>query len=253
MEAATLSEAVEVLVNESIEIPKVVPGTLPTFKLTTGAAIRPDITLVATGRRPNSDELGLESIGLTSGVWIPVNEHMQTPVEGIYAVGDVNGISLLDSVATAQADVAVENILGRAVRFDKRWFSQFLHTEPPIASIGWTAEEARIAGLPVETISWSGSLFTDDDFSTIERDHMTIKCLIHAESERFLGCIAIGSHAAEIINLVSTAIATGQSARAIANLSPVHPSATEVLVRALRERLATMVIRRARFAQTDLL
>ena len=194
----------------------------------------------------------MESVGLTSGVWIPVNEYMQTPVDSIYAVGDVNGISLLDSVAAAQANIAVENILGRPVRFDKRWFSQFLHTEPPIASIGWNEEEAKIAGLPVEAISWSGSIFTDDDFTTIEREHMAIKCLIHAESERFLGCIAIGSHAAEIINLVSTAIATGQSARAIANLSAVHPSATEVLVRALRERLATMGIRRARFARTDL-
>jgi pyruvate/2-oxoglutarate dehydrogenase complex dihydrolipoamide dehydrogenase (E3) component len=69
----------------------------------------------------------------------------------------------------------------------------------------------------------------------VEREHMAIKCLIDAESERFLGCIAIGSRAAEIINLVSAAIANGQSARAIANLSAVHPSATEVLVRTLRQ------------------
>ena len=66
--------------------------------------------------------------------------------------------------------------------------------------------------MQAESIFWSGALFTDDDFSTIERDHMAIKCYIDAESERFLGCIAIGSHAAEIINLVSTAIATSQSA-----------------------------------------
>jgi dihydrolipoamide dehydrogenase len=202
--------------------------------LSTGARIQPDFTLVATGRTPNSDELGLESVGLTSGIWIPVNEYMQTPVDSIYAVGDVNGISLLDSVATAQANVAVENILGRPIRFDKRWFSQFLHTEPPIASIGWNEEEAKIAGLPVEALCWSGAIFTDDDFTTIEREQMAIKCLIHAESGHFLGCTAIGSHAAEIVNLVSAAIATGQSARAIANLSAVHPSATEALVRALQ-------------------
>jgi pyruvate/2-oxoglutarate dehydrogenase complex dihydrolipoamide dehydrogenase (E3) component len=55
---------------------------------------------------------------LTGGNWIPVNEFMQTPVHSIFAVGDVNGISLLDSVAAAQANVAVENIVERPVRFD---------------------------------------------------------------------------------------------------------------------------------------
>ncbi len=231
-----LSEAgVEVLANEFIELPTPTSGNLPSYKLSTGAIIQPDITLVATGRKPNSGELGLESVGLTGGVWIPVDEHMQTPAESVYAIGDVTGISLLDSVAIAQANIAVENILGKPARFNKRRFSQFLHTEPPIASIGWTEEEAKIAGLPVNVLSWGGSLFTDDDFSTIEREYMTIKCLIHTESERFLGCIAIGSRAAEIINIVSTAIATEQSARAIANLSPVHPSAAEALVRTLRQ------------------
>ena len=231
-----LAAGVEVLVNEPIELPPPIFANAPNYTLTNGAVIRPDITLVATGRKPNSDELGLETIGLTGGAWIPVNESMQTPVESIYAVGDVNGISLLDSVATAQANVAVENILGNPTRFDKRWFSQFLHTEPPIASIGWTEQEAKDAGIPVEALSWSGPLFTDDDFTTVEREQMLIKCLIHAESERFLGCIVIGSRAAEVINLVSAAIETGQSARTIARLSAVHPSATEALVQILRQR-----------------
>jgi dihydrolipoyl dehydrogenase len=231
-----LSAGVDVLLNERIELPPPIFGNSPSYKLSTGTVIQPDVTLVATGRKPNSDELGLESIGMTSGTWIPVNEHMQTPIESIYAVGDVTGISLLDSVATAQANVAVETILGKPTRSDKRWFSQFLHTDPPIASIGWTEDEAKAAGLPVEALSWSGSLFTDDDFSTVEREEMAFKCLVHAESALILGCIVIGSRAAEIINLVSMAMKHGQSAREIGNLSAVHPSATEILVRTLRQR-----------------
>lgn len=231
-----LAAGVDVLLNEPIELPPRVTAGLPSYKLSTGTVIQPDVTLVATGRKPNSDELGLESIGMTGGAWIPVNEHMQTPIDSVYAVGDVTGISLLDSVATAQANVAVETILGKPTRFDKRWFSQFLHTDPPIASIGWTEDEAKAAGLPVEALSWSGSLLTDDDFSTVEREDMAFKCLVHAESARILGCITIGSRAAEIINLVSMAMKYGQSAREIGNLSAVHPSATEVLVRTLRQR-----------------
>ncbi len=230
-----LAAGVEVLLNEPIELPPQINAGSPTYKLTTGTVIQPDITLIATGRQPNSDQLGLESVGLPSGAWIPVNEHMQTSIESVYAIGDVNGISLLDSVATAQANVAINHILGKPTRFDKRWFPQFLHTDPPIASIGLTEEEAKDAGVPVEALSWNGPLFTDDDFSTVERERMAIKCLIHAESARILGCIAIGSRAAEIINLVSAAMHNGQSAREIANLSAVHPSATEVLVRTLRQ------------------
>ena len=231
-----LAAEVEVLLNEAVELPPQIIAHSPRYQLTTGTVIQPDITLVATGRIPNSDRLGLESVGLPSGGWIQVNDHMQTSIDSIYAVGDVNGIALLDSVATAQANVAVQTILERPARFDKRWFPQFLHTDPPIVSIGWTEEEAKEAGLPVEALSWNGSLFTDDDFTTIERDQMAIKCLVHAESDQILGCIAIGSRAAEVVNLVSTAMHNGQSAREMANLSVVHPSATEALVRTLRVR-----------------
>jgi pyruvate/2-oxoglutarate dehydrogenase complex dihydrolipoamide dehydrogenase (E3) component len=226
----------EILLNEFVELPPQIIANSPSYKLSTGTVIQPDITLVATGRMPNSDKLGLESIGLPSGGWIPVNESMRTAVDSVYAIGDVNGIALLDSVATAQANVAVQTILGKQARFDKRWFPQFLHTDPPIVSIGWTEEAARAEGLAVEAVSWNGPLFTDDDFSTIDREQMTLKCLVHTDSKRLLGCIAIGSRAAEIINLVSTAMANGQTAQEVANLSVVHPSATEVLVRALRER-----------------
>ena len=237
-----IGAGVEVLLNEPIELPPTITANRASYKLTTGTVIQPDVTLIATGRKPNSDQLGLESIGLTSGAWIPVNARMQTPTESVYAVGDVTGISLLDSVATAQANVAVESILGKPARFDKRWFSQFLHTEPPIASIGWTEEEARTAGLAVEALSWSGPLFTDDDFTTIEREQMAIKCLVHAETARILGCIAIGSRAAEIINLISAAIRDGHSARDLANLPAVHPSATEALVQRLRYRYNTAAL-----------
>jgi dihydrolipoamide dehydrogenase len=233
-QSALYNSGANVLLNESIDpVPPGLTG-FPAYRLSTGEIIRPDVTLVATGRQPNSDDLGLESVGLTSGESVPVNEHMQTPVESIFAIGDVTGISLLDSVAAAQASVAVENILGNPIRFDKRWYSQFLHTDPPIANIGWSEAEALSAQLPIAVLNWNGSLFTDDDFTTIEPEQMIVKCVLHAESDRFLGCIAVGSRAAELINLVGMALATGLSARDISRLSAVHPSATEVLVRILR-------------------
>jgi len=234
---------VDVLLNEPIAMPPAIVGNAPNYELSTHQAMQPDVTLVATGRKPNSDGLGLESVGLAAGAWIPVNEHMQTSIQSIYAVGDITGIGLLDSIAAAQARVAVEAILGNPTLFNKRWFPQLLHTEPPIASVGWTEDEAKAAGLPVEAISWTGSLLTDDDVSAVQREHMAINCLIHTDTNKILGCIAIGSRAAEIVNIVSTAMQNGQSAREVANLPAVHPSATEALVKTLRQRFDRSSVR----------
>jgi pyruvate/2-oxoglutarate dehydrogenase complex dihydrolipoamide dehydrogenase (E3) component len=87
----------------------------------------------------------------------------------------------------------------------------------------------------VKAVAWNGSLFTDNDLSAVQREQMAIKCLLDAETDLILGCLGIGSRAAEIINLVCTAMAHRLSARELANLSAVHPSATEVLVRILRQ------------------
>ncbi len=227
--------AIEVLLNERVEVPEFSAGEKPAYLLNRGKVIQPDVTLVATGRSPNSEELGLEAVGLPSRGWIQVNEHMQTRQSSIYAVGDVTGLGLLDSVAAAQARVAVQSILGIPARFDKHCFPHFLHTEPPIASIGWTEDEAKASSLPAEALVWKGALFTEDDFNIHKREPMAIKCLIHSESKGILGCIAVGSRAAEVINFVSAAITAGQSAQELSNLSVVHPSATEAFIKVLQQ------------------
>ncbi len=228
------ASGVVVLLNQEIVVPSTVPGKRPTHRLNDGTAIQPDVTLLATGRSPNSDEIGLESVGLPGGDWIPVNDHMQTKLDSIYAIGDVTGIALLDSIATAQANVAVQAILGTPTCFDKRRYPQLLHTEPPIASVGWTENEAEASGLHLEALTWSGPLFADGDSRTGDPEHMVIKCLVHSQSDRIFGCIAIGSQAAEVINLVSEAMTKGQSAREIAQFAAVHPGATEALAKTLR-------------------
>jgi pyruvate/2-oxoglutarate dehydrogenase complex dihydrolipoamide dehydrogenase (E3) component len=79
---------VEVLINEPIALPPTVVGNAPNYKLSIGAVVQPDVTLVATCRKANSDDLGLESVGLTAGAWIAVNEQMRTPIQSIFAVAD---------------------------------------------------------------------------------------------------------------------------------------------------------------------
>ena len=226
---------VEVLLNNPVTLPTELSAP-PRFQLGNATVVTPDLTLVATGRVPNVEGLGLEALDLASTGFIPVNEHLQTRVKSVYAIGDVNGMSLLDSVASAQARVAVETIRGMPARFDLHWIPRCLHAEPPIASAGWTEAEANAAGQDVEVLAETLQLITDDDATVIEPEPTRLKVVVQMGTARILGCVAIGHHAVELVNLTSTAIRYGLTARQLADLSPVHPSASEALVRLLQER-----------------
>jgi dihydrolipoamide dehydrogenase len=159
---------------------------------------------------------------------------MQTKVPSIFAIGDINGIMLLDSAAYAQARVAVQTILGQKVVFEPHWIPRCLHTDPPIAAAGWTQAEAAAAGHQVDVISENLPLITDDDATMIEPDKNLIKLVVQSSTGRILGCVAIGSRAAELVNLASTAIRSGLFAQSLADHSLIHPSASEALVRLLQ-------------------
>jgi dihydrolipoamide dehydrogenase len=231
-----LDEAgVEVLFNEQVPLPDATSNDPPRFKLR-GIIVSPELTLVAVGRTPNVETLSLEKVGLPTSGFISVNAQMQTQVPSIYAIGDVNGIMLLDSAAYAQARVAVQTIRGHPARFDAHWIPRCLHTQPPIAAAGWTAAEADAAGHNVEVISQTLSLITDDDASMVEPDKNLLKLVVQSGTGLIMGCQAIGSRAPELINLASSAIRTGLTVRDLSDLSLIHPSASEAMIRVLQER-----------------
>jgi dihydrolipoamide dehydrogenase len=231
---------VNVILNQRLEIPGTdAPVDRLAFTLGSGETILPDLTLAATGRKPNVEGLGLESlgIGIGSGSSLPVNDKMRIGFENAFAIGDVNGIALLDSVAFAQARTAIQTILGKPARFDLRSVPRCVHTDPPVAMTGWTEQEARGAGYDVEVISETLRLMSADDRSVINPESTKIKLIVHAgDKPRVLGCLAIGLHAAEIVNLVATAIKTDVMATQLADVSLVHPSAAEALIRLLQNR-----------------
>jgi dihydrolipoamide dehydrogenase len=231
-----LAEAgVEVLLNEQVTLPEVSSNEPPRFRIRNGTMVSPELTLVAVGRTPNVEKLGLEKVGLPTSGFVPVNAQMQTSVPSILAIGDLNGIMLLDSAAYAQARVAVQTILGRPARFDAHWIPRCLHTHPPIAAAGWTADEAHAAGHEVEVVSETLSLITDDDATMVEPDRNLVKVIVQSGTGLILGCQAIGSRAAELINLASSAIRVGLTVNRLADLSFIHPSASEAMIRILQD------------------
>jgi dihydrolipoamide dehydrogenase len=250
-------QGVTVRLNAKIDLPAPETWTgRPVFNLRDGTIVSPDLTLIATGRKPNVEGLGLDSIGVATDAFIPVNEKLATTQRNVFAIGDVNGLALLDSVAFAQARVAVESILGKSARFDLRWIPRCVHTDPPVASVGWTEKEAIAAGHEIEVLAETVRLVTDDDRSVVDPEPLKIRVVVQPETRTLLGCQAVGEKAAEIVNLAAAALSTGLPVTQLAALAMVHPSASEALVRCLQGRfdraeMATARQRARRSVPTD--
>jgi pyruvate/2-oxoglutarate dehydrogenase complex dihydrolipoamide dehydrogenase (E3) component len=197
--------------------------------LSDGARLSPDLVLVATGRKPNVESLGLETVGVVANPFVRVDEHMRSSRDHIFAVGDVNGLCLLDSAAISQARVAVDAILGKHTLFSSRWIPRCIHTDPGAASIGWNEDEAGKAGLDVIAHSQTFRLVTDDERTVNTPAETMLKVLIRAESREILGVHAVGHQAAEIVNFVSVAIRSGMTLEEMLQVPLVHPSTAEVI------------------------
>src|SRR5439155_13243168 len=114
--------------------------------------VETDLVLVATGRRPNTEDMGLEEAGVARerGA-IKVDRHLRTSVHGVYAIGDATMVSMLAHTATYQGEVAVINAIGeKRVSADYRAIPACVHTDPEIAYVGLSEMQARAAGDGVE-------------------------------------------------------------------------------------------------------
>lgn len=201
----------------------------PAFMLGDGSRIAPDLVLAATGRKPNVEDLGLEMMDIVATPFITVDEQMRTSCDRVFAVGDVNGLSLLDSAAVAQARVAVDTILGKKARFSARWIPRCIHTDPGAASIGWNEDEAGRAGLDVIAHHQTFRLVTDDEKTVVSPAETMLKILLQAESRQILGVHVIGHQAAEIVNFVSVAIRSELTLEELLQVPLVHPSTAEAI------------------------
>jgi len=200
-----------------------------------GQTIDADVALVATGRRPNSEGLGLKALGIDDSSALQVDAHMRLPNPGLYAVGDVTGISFLDSTAFSQANVAINSILGHESRYDPRWNPRCIHTEPAVASVGWAENEASRSGIEFNVVSESMRLVSDDDRSVIDPVPTFLKALVDSRSRRLLGCLVVGDHAAVIANIASIAIRLETPVDQFRDIPLAHPSAADALMATLRK------------------
>lgn len=200
------------------------------------AAYDTDLVLSAIGRTPNGDTLAVEATGLelVDGCRVPVDAYQRTPVEGIWALGDVSSDHLLKHVANAEARTAQHNLLhpDDPVATDHRHVPHAVFGSPQIASVGLTEQEARARRIPYVTAVQS---YGDVAYGWAMEDSAHFcKLLADPATGRLLGAHIIGPEASILLQPVLQAMSFGLDARAMATGQYwIHPALTEVLENAL--------------------
>ncbi len=230
------ADGVEVYLGEKVEIEKVPDRDgYPIFTKPDGSTTSPDLVLVATGRRPNVESMGLQELGIAVSPFVAVDSQLRTGQRHIFAIGDLNGLDMLDSAASAQARIAVETIEGGAPLFSSRWVPRYLDTEPPAAAVGWMETDAAEAGLELEARSETVRLVTSEDRTVAEPARTYVKLVVERHTKKVQGCLIIGNGAAEVINLAALAIQSRVTPRELERLFLVHPSISVALQRCARK------------------
>ncbi|MCL2741419.1 MAG: dihydrolipoyl dehydrogenase [Oscillospiraceae bacterium] len=188
-----------------------------------------DTVLMSVGRRPNVAGLGLESIGVeTKGGRIPTDGRMRTNVSGAYAVGDVNGESMLAHTAYVEAEVAVDNILGvrRSVRYGA--IPSVIYTNPEVAGCGETEESAAGKGMAVEVrkkpLAYNGRYMAES-----EGDPGLCKILLEKGTGRIVGVHMMGPYASEVIFGASAFMEMEMTGADVAGMVFPHPTVSEMI------------------------
>jgi dihydrolipoamide dehydrogenase len=207
-----------------------------------------DACLVATGRVPATQNLGLESVGveLDRRNFIPVNDNMAVLANGeviphLWAIGDATGKMMLAHAASAQGIIAVENILGRQKTVDYRSIPAAAFTHPEVSYVGLTETAAHALGLTQGfEVATSKSYFKGNSKALAENDTdgMT-KVIYRKDTGEVLGVHIFGPHASDLIHEAAAAIANRQSIQTLAYLVHAHPTLSEVLDEAYKRALVS--------------
>lgn len=205
-------------------------------KLSSGEAIDTERVLVATGRRPNTAEIGLETVGLTADRgFVRVNDRMETAVKGYYCIGDANGRCLLAHAASAHGVTAVENALGQGHEFNAP-IPNAVYTFPEIGTVGLTAEEAREKGMPVSVgmfpLSHLGKALAVND------NEGFVKVVRHRENGLLLGVHMIGHNVTECVAAAGALLHQKVTVQAVADTVFAHPTISESIKEAAEDALA---------------
>ncbi len=192
-----------------------------------------DYCLVAVGRRPYTDNLGLENIGVSLDEQgrIPVNENLETAVPGIYAIGDVVAGAMLAHKAEEEGTFVAETMAGQKPHINYKAIPGVLYTWPEVAGVGFTEDELKAenynyktGSFPFKALGRARASMDTDGFA---------KVLTDKETDEILGIHLVGARAADLIAEAVVALEYRASAEDIARMSHAHPTYAEAIKEAM--------------------
>lgn len=191
--------------------------------------IAADKVLMSIGRTPNVNGIGLENIGVEfdrSG--IKVDQHGKTNVTGVYAAGDVNGKSLLAHTAYREAEVCINNLLGKQDIVHYNTIASVIYTNPEVASIGETEQSASKKGIEFEmanlSMRYSGRYVAENDAGD-----GICKVLVDKKNRNIIGVHMIGNYSSEIIFGAAILMEAKMKINDIKEIVFPHPTVSEIL------------------------
>ena len=188
-----------------------------------------DVVLVATGRKPHTEGLGLEDMGIEtdSRGRIVTDARFRTRLDGAYAIGDVIAGPMLAHKAEDEGMAVAELIAGKAGHVNYDVIPNVIYTHPEVAAVGRTEAQLKEDGTPYKVGKFpfmgnarAKSMFSGDGF---------VKLLAHKETDRILGCHVIGPMAGDLIHEVCVAMEFGASAEDLARTCHAHPTFSEAM------------------------
>lgn len=188
-----------------------------------------DRVLLAVGRLPNTEGLGLDSVGvrLDERGRINVDDHFRTSVDGVYAIGDVIAGPMLAHKAEEEGVAVADVIAGKYSHINYDAIPAVVYTEPEIASVGKTEDQLKQAEIPYRKGTFP--FMANGRAKALAHTEGRVKVLAHAETDRVLGVHIIGPRAGDLIAEAAVAIEFGASAEDIARSSHAHPTLAECL------------------------
>jgi pyruvate/2-oxoglutarate dehydrogenase complex dihydrolipoamide dehydrogenase (E3) component len=192
--------------------------------------------LLAVGRVPNTDDLGLAAAGITRDArgYIPVDDELRTSVAGIYALGDCNGRGGFTHTAYNDFEIVAENLLdGASRRVSDRIFAAATYIDPPLARVGMSEEEVRRRGRPAlvgvrPMTRVSRAIEKGETFGYI-------KVLVDAETRQILGGTVFGTGGDEAVHCILTAMYARQPASLLTHSVHIHPTVAELIPTTLED------------------
>jgi pyruvate/2-oxoglutarate dehydrogenase complex dihydrolipoamide dehydrogenase (E3) component len=233
---------VEVLAGHSVVNFSQANGAV-TVKTSAGRTPSGDVVLIAVGRKPTTEDLGIETVGLEPGALVEVDAHMRVPTAPwLYAVGDVNGRSLFTHMGRYQARLAVDHILGHdnviAHGADGPLAPNVTFTDPQIATVGHTTETATRAGIEFDsydTVTSGTALPNVGGFYYGPNAAGTTRFLVDRERRVLIGCTITGSEVVDFVHAATVAVVAEIPLERLRHAVPPFPTRSELWLSLLEQ------------------